>query len=58
MTGAASVCRDRANEQVEGLIPQGTALVRVEDAIAVARFALDHEAALRAAPDFDSAARA
>jgi hypothetical protein len=58
MTGAASVCLDRANEQVEGLIHQGTALVRVEDAIDVSRFSLDYEAALRAVPDFDSAARA
>jgi hypothetical protein len=52
------VCLDRANEQVEGLIHQGTALVRVEDAIDVSRFSLDYEAALRAVPDFDSAARA
>ena len=38
MIGTAPLSFDRANEQVEGMIRQGTSFARVEDAIDAAEF--------------------
>jgi hypothetical protein len=46
MTSTAPLSFDRANEEVEGMIDQGTAFARVEDAIDAARFSQHHKAAL------------
>ena len=40
MIGTAPLSFDRANEQVEGMIRQGTSFARVEDAIDAAEFSL------------------
>jgi hypothetical protein len=42
----ASLSFDRANEEVEGMIKQGTAFERVEDAIDAAEFSQYRKAAL------------
>ncbi len=46
MTSTAPLSFDRANEEVEGMIDQGTAFARVEDAIDAAQFSKHHKAAL------------
>jgi len=46
MIGTAPLSFDRANEQVEGMIRQGTSFARVEDAIDAAEFSRLHKAAL------------
>jgi hypothetical protein len=46
MIGTAPLSFDRANEQVEGMIDQGTSFARVEDAIDAAEFSQLHKAAL------------
>jgi hypothetical protein len=46
MIGTAPLSFDRANEEVEGMIHQGTAFARVEDAIDAAKFSPHHKAAL------------
>jgi hypothetical protein len=46
MIGTAPLSFDRANEEVEGMIRQGTSFARVEDAIDAAQFSQLHKAAL------------
>jgi hypothetical protein len=46
MIGTASLSFDDASAQVEGMVQQGTAFVRVEDVINAARFSDHHKAAL------------
>jgi hypothetical protein len=46
MIRPAPLSFDRAKEQVEGMIEQGTAFARVEDAIDAARFSSLHKASL------------
>ncbi len=46
MKGIAPLSLDRANEQVEGMIREGTSFARVEDVIDSARFSQLHKAAL------------
>jgi hypothetical protein len=46
MTGTAPLFLDRAGEQIEGMIQQGDAFARVEDAIDLASFTEEHKAAL------------
>lgn len=46
MISTAPLSFDRANEQVEGMIREGTSFARVEDAIEAAQFSQPHKAAL------------
>ena len=46
MISTAPLSFDRANEQVEGMIRQGTSFARVEDAIDAAQLSQLHKAAL------------
>lgn len=46
MIGIAPLSFDGADKQVEGMIHQGKAFARVEDAIDAASFSKDHKAAL------------
>lgn len=46
MIGTAQLSFERANEQVEGMIREGTSFARVEDAIDDAQFSQLHTAAL------------
>ena len=46
MIGTAPLSFDRANEEVEGMIDEGTSFARVEDAIDAAQFSPLHKAAL------------
>jgi hypothetical protein len=46
MTGTASLSFDRASEQVEGMVQQGTAFAQVEDVIDAAQLSDLHKAAL------------
>ena len=46
MISTAPLSFDRANEEVEGMIDQGTSFTRVEDAIDDAQFSQLHKAAL------------
>ena len=46
MISTAPLSFDRANEEVEGMIDQGTSFTRVEDAIDAAQFSQLHKAAL------------
>jgi hypothetical protein len=46
MIGTAPLSFDRGQEQVEGMMKQGTAFARVEDAIDTARLSQEHKAAL------------
>jgi hypothetical protein len=46
MIGTASLSFDHATEQVEGMVQQGTAFARVEDAIDAAQLSDLHKAAL------------
>jgi hypothetical protein len=46
MISTAPLSLDRADQQVEGMIQQGTTFARVEDAIDDAHFSRDHKAAL------------
>jgi hypothetical protein len=46
MTGTASLSFAQAGEQVEGMVHQGAAFARVEDAIDAARLSERHKAAL------------
>jgi hypothetical protein len=46
MISTAPLSLDRANEEVEGMIHQGTSFARVEDAIDAAQFSQLHKAAL------------
>jgi hypothetical protein len=46
MIGTASLSFDRASEQVEGMVQQGTAFARVEDVIDAAQLSDLHKAAL------------
>jgi hypothetical protein len=46
MKATAPVCFDRSQAQVEGMMEQGAAFARVEDAIETAPLPPDHKAAL------------
>jgi hypothetical protein len=46
MITTAPLSFDRANEQVEGMIREGTPFARVEDAIEATQFSQPHKAAL------------
>lgn len=46
MTSTAPISFDRGRDQVEGMMEQGTAFARVEDAIDAARLSDCHKAAL------------
>ncbi len=46
MTSIASLSFGGASEEVEGMVYQGTAFARVEDAIDAAQFSRHHKAAL------------
>ncbi len=46
MMSTAPLSFDRANEEVEGMIHQGTSFAHVEDAIDAAQFSQLHKAAL------------
>jgi hypothetical protein len=46
MISTAPLSFDRANQEVEGMLHQGTAFARVEDAIDAAQFSPHHKAAL------------
>jgi hypothetical protein len=46
MIGTAPLSFDRADEEVEGMIDQGTSFARVEDMIDAAQFSQLHKAAL------------